>query len=53
MTTLRTSPDTLILTFLFERTQATAAEIRALSDRARQTLQELRVPPKVETEEKT
>ncbi len=29
MTTLRTSPDILILTFLFERTQATAAEIQA------------------------
>lgn len=29
VTTLRTSPDILILTFLFERTQATAAEIQA------------------------
>ena len=29
MTTLRASPDILILIFLFERTQATAAEIQS------------------------
>ncbi len=30
MTTLRTSPDILILTFLFARTQATAADIQTV-----------------------